>query len=67
VSLREQTESLESVSGLSLSYGTVCDSLPPSIDSGDWMWTKENRARYDRSRLRYESDLTDAEWAEVVH
>ncbi len=29
------------------------------------MWTKENRARYDRSRLRYESDLTDAEWAEV--
>jgi transposase len=29
------------------------------------MWTKENRARYDRNRLRYESDLTDAEWAEV--
>ena len=29
------------------------------------MWTKENRARYDRSQLRYESDLTDAEWAEV--
>lgn len=29
------------------------------------MWSKENRARYDRSRLRYESDLTDAEWAEV--
>ena len=29
------------------------------------MWTKENRARYDRSRLRYESDLSDAEWAEV--
>jgi transposase len=29
------------------------------------MWTKENRARYDRSRLRYESDLTDVEWAEV--
>ena len=29
------------------------------------MWTKENRARYDRSRLRYESDLSDAEWAEL--
>ena len=27
------------------------------------MWTIENRARYDRSRLRYPSDLTDAEWA----
>jgi transposase len=30
------------------------------------MWTKENRARYDRSKLRYESDLTDDEWALVV-
>ena len=27
------------------------------------MWTNENRARYDRSRLRYPSDLTDEEWA----
>jgi len=26
------------------------------------MWTDENRARYDRSRLRYPSDLTDEEW-----
>ena len=26
------------------------------------MWTTENRARYDRSRLRYPSDLTDLEW-----
>ena len=26
------------------------------------MWTTENRARYDRSRLRYPSDLTDQEW-----
>src|SRR4051794_28524603 len=26
------------------------------------MWTDENRARYDRSKLRYPSDLTDAEW-----
>jgi transposase len=27
------------------------------------MWTKENRARYDRRGLRYPSDLSDAEWA----
>jgi len=27
------------------------------------MWTTENRARYDRSRLRYPSDLTDDEWS----
>jgi transposase len=26
------------------------------------MWTQENRARYDRSQLRYPSDLTDEEW-----
>jgi transposase len=29
------------------------------------VWTNENRSRYDRSRLRYPSDLTDAEWALV--
>ena len=29
------------------------------------MWTSENRGRYERSRLRYPSDLTDAEWALV--
>ena len=27
------------------------------------MWTTENRIRYDRSKLRYPSDLTDEEWA----
>jgi transposase len=27
------------------------------------MWTDENRAKYDRSHLRYPSDLTDEEWA----
>ena len=27
------------------------------------MWTVENRARYDRSHLRYPSDLTEEEWA----
>ena len=30
------------------------------------MWTVENRRRYDRSPLRYPSDLTDAEWAYVA-
>lgn len=29
------------------------------------MWTAENRKRYDRSHLRYPSDLTDEEWALV--
>ena len=29
------------------------------------MWTPENRKRYDRSQLRYPSDLTDEEWALV--
>jgi len=26
------------------------------------MWTAKNRKRYDRSQLRYPSDLTDDEW-----
>lgn len=30
------------------------------------MWTNENRGRYDRSRLRYPSDLTDEEWTHVA-
>ena len=29
------------------------------------MWTVENRPRYDRSKRRYPSDLTDDEWALV--
>ena len=29
------------------------------------MGTGKNRGRYDRSRLRYPSDLTDEEWARV--
>jgi transposase len=33
------------------------------LDSRGWlMWTNENRARYNRSQLRYPSDLTDEEW-----
>src|ERR1700710_2591704 len=27
------------------------------------MWTVENRAKYDHSKLRYPSDLTDMEWS----
>jgi transposase len=30
------------------------------------MWTNENRARYDRSKLRYPSDLTDEEWSLIA-
>src|SRR3954453_14579752 len=30
------------------------------------MWTNENRARYDRSKLRYPSDVSDEEWALVA-
>ena len=30
------------------------------------MWTQENRHRYDRSKLRYPSDLTDEEWALIA-
>ena len=26
------------------------------------MWTVKNRARYDRDKLRYRTDLSDAEW-----
>jgi transposase len=29
------------------------------------MWTAQNRGRYDRSKLRYPSDLTDEEWSLV--
>ena len=30
------------------------------------MWTSENRGRYDRSKLRYPSDVSDEEWALVA-
>ena len=29
------------------------------------MWTTESRPRYNRDKLRYPSDLTDAEWEHV--
>jgi transposase len=30
------------------------------------MWTPENRGSYDRSQLRYPSDVTDEEWAHIA-
>jgi transposase len=30
------------------------------------MWTIENRARYNRDQLRYPSDVTEEEWAEIA-
>jgi transposase len=29
------------------------------------MWTRENRPKYNRDRLRYPSDLTDEEWPHI--
>ena len=34
--------------------------------AGCGVWTNENRARDDRSKLRYPRDLSDAEWALVA-
>jgi len=30
------------------------------------MWTKENRARYNRDQLRYPSDMTEEEWGQLA-
>ena len=30
------------------------------------MWTRQNRARYNRDKLRYPSDMTEKEWAEIA-
>lgn len=30
------------------------------------MWTIENRARYQRDQLRYPSDVTEEEWAQIA-
>jgi transposase len=30
------------------------------------MWTKENRARYNRDPLRYPSDVTEEEWGQLA-
>ncbi len=37
--------------------------MAPKRFAGAPMWTNENRSFYDRSKLRYPSDLTDEEWA----
>jgi putative transposase len=29
------------------------------------MWMTENRARYNRDKLRYPSDLTEEEWTHI--
>src|SRR5260370_20456777 len=55
VSVREELESYESF--------VIQERWPDS--EGPPMWTNENRARYDRSHLRYPSDLTDDEWSLV--
>jgi transposase len=60
VSIREQIESLESVTDPSLNLLNPLPFYPPHR-FGDDMWTTENRARYDRSRLRYPSG--DDEWS----
>ena len=39
----------------------TCDSLVSADFVEAPMWTVENRGLYDRSDLRYPSDLTDAE------
>src|SRR5215475_7588865 len=52
VSVRGEVESYESF---------VIQRMRPDSE-GPAMWTNENRARYDRSHLRYPSDLTDDEW-----
>ena len=44
---------------------TVIQGRRPDSLGGSPMWTSKNRRRYDRSRLRYPSDLTDEEWALV--
>ena len=52
VSVQEEVESYESF--------VIQERWPDSEEPP--MWTNENRARYDRSHLRYPSDLTDDEW-----
>src|ERR1700693_6097671 len=49
------------------SYESVVIQGGGLIRGGSPMWTSKNRRRYDRSKLRYPSDLTDDEWALVEH
>ena len=54
--VRELNEWLESF---------VVQARRPDVFGESPVWTNENRGRYDRSRLRYPSDLADEEWALV--
>ena len=38
-----------------------------TVRGGFGTWTRENRVRHGRSKLRYPSDLTDDEWALIPH
>src|ERR1035441_9076193 len=42
--------------------GLLMRQVWPLAPRGSPMWTSKNRGRYDRSKLRYPSDLTDDEW-----
>ena len=44
-------------------WNRLCFNAPVPIRGVGTMWTDENRAHYDRSKLRYPSDLTDQEWS----
>jgi transposase len=37
-----------------------------SSEEGPRMWTKANRARYNRDQLRYPSDVTEEEWGQLA-
>ncbi len=56
VSVRKEVESHES--------DVIQERWPES--GGPPMWTSENRTKYDRAKLRYPSDLTDAEWEHIA-
>ena len=45
---------------------TDANILGEALIRGGPMWTSKNRARYDRSKLRYPSDFTDEEWELIV-
>src|SRR5271166_6510378 len=56
VSVRKEVESDES--------DMIQDRWPDS--GGAAMWTTENRPKYDRDKLRYPSDVADAEWEHIA-
>ena len=44
----------------------LCFARVGAIRGRRHVWTLENRPRYDRSRLRYPSDVTEEEWAMIA-